>query len=84
MATAADFQAVLNQVFKSAKERGLPYVDVAAGDLYRMAEGHPAYSTELSACIELMKKNKVDDDVLLRQPPPGTSAAFEIRYKIPR
>lgn len=84
MPTRADFQRVLDSIFKQAESKGLKFIDVTAGDLHRKVGGYPGSNHRMPVCCHVMKQNMQEGDIILYQPPSGQGASLRIRYKLPR
>ena len=82
--TAQDFQRALNEIFKSALDKGEVYIDVKSGDLHRKVGCYPGSNHRMPICCDVMKRNMKPVDQLLQQPPKGQGATVVIRYKLPR
>lgn len=82
--TASDFQTELNNIFISAQNKGVPYVDVKSGDLHRRVGGYPGHNHRMPVCCEIMRRNMKKGDQILQQPPKEQGATLIIRYVLPR
>jgi hypothetical protein len=83
MPTASEFQAELDDVFRAAEKDGLSCVDVNAGELHRKVGDYPG-NHRMPVCCNVMRQNMKTGDVVLHEPPKGSGASLEIRYRIPR
>ncbi len=82
--TNLEFKSTLNQIFMAAQDKGLPYVELRAGDLHRQVGGYPGSNHRMPVCCSVMKQNMKPGDELLKEPPSGMGASLTIRYKLPR
>ncbi len=85
MPTAAQFQAALLQMLKTAQQSNLPYVDIQAGTLHRRVGSYPdPVRHRMPVCCEVMRRNMQPGDSILRAPRKGNGATLTIRYMLPR
>jgi len=84
MPSVVDFRNALNKILKSAQVRGLPHVDVRAGDLHRQVGGYPGPGHRMPVCCDAMRGTIQAGDIVLEEPPSGLGASLKIRYKLPR
>ncbi len=82
--TSSDFQTALNEIIRDAQAKGLPYVDVLAGELHRRVGGYPGPQQRLPVCCGVMRRNMGPDDRILAAPPKGNGASLKVRYMLPR
>jgi len=82
--TQADFQKVLNDIFRESEERGDSFVDVKAGDLHSRVGGYPGPNNRMPVCCTVMYNNMQDGDTVLSKPRGGKGASLVIRYSLPR
>ena len=83
-ATAAEFQAELDAIFKEAQHKSLSHVDVVSGDLHRRVGGYPGRNHRMPVCCRVMRHNIQTGDTVLHEPLRRNGATVKIRYKIPR
>jgi 5-methylcytosine-specific restriction protein A len=67
-----------------AQRRGMPHIDINAGELHRRLGGYPGRSHQMPSCCQAMYAEKKIDDMIISQPPEGKGATLTIRYKLPR
>ena len=84
MPSVQDFRVALKAQLYRAQKRGLPHIDIKAGELHRRVGGYPAQSHLMLSCCEAMYAEKRTSDVIIARPPEGKGASLTIRYKLPR
>ena len=84
MPTASDFQTELNNIFLSAQNKGLFYIDVKSDDLHKQVGGYSKHNHRMPVCCEVMKRNIKKGDQILQQPQKGQGASLIIRYTLPK
>jgi hypothetical protein len=84
MPSVQDFRMALKAQLYRAQKRGLPHIDIKAGELHRRLGGCPARSHQMPSCCEAMYAEKKTGDMIIARPPEGKGASLTIRYKLPR
>jgi hypothetical protein len=82
--TAEDFRKTLKRIFQDAQNKGLPYIDVKAGELHRQVGEYPGPNHRMPVCSSVMRQMMQQDDIILDEPPRGMGASLTIRYRLPR
>ena len=78
--TADDFRKKLNEIIEETKTKNLPYIDVWSKDLHRQVGGYPGSNHRMPVCCDVVKEEKTDGDLILKEPPSGMGANVLIRY----
>jgi len=74
MPTADDFRRQLQAMFSSAEQQGLNAVDIHAEQLHRHVGDYPNPAKHrMPICCQIMRNEMRPGDVLLSEPPFGTS-----------
>ena len=84
MPKAAEFHTALENEFRGAAEKDVPYVDVQAGWLHRRVGGYPARDHRMPVCCAAMRAEMQPGDKVLAAPEKGNGASLTIRYMLPR
>jgi hypothetical protein len=84
MPSTGDFRTELRAQLFRAQRRGMPHIDINAGELHRRLGGYPGRSHQMPSCCQAMYAEKKIDDMIISQPPEGKGATLTIRYKLPR
>ena len=84
MPSTDDFRSKLGERLRVAELKGLPHVDVNAGDLHREVGGYPGGSHQMPNCCRIMYDAQKTGDRVLVAPPKGNGASVTIRYALPR
>lgn len=79
-----DFTLDLSRYFNRAKDQGLQYVDVNAGDIHRSVGGYPGKDHRMPRCCDVMRAAMRKGDEILAAPPRGDGSSLTIRYRLPR
>lgn len=74
------FGDTIGQVLQNARESGLGYVDISAGEIHRIVGGYPGTNHRMPICCDVMYSIKKPTDLILSAPPKGKGAALTIRY----
>jgi hypothetical protein len=80
----ADFMEALSAILSDASQRGVPYLDVRAGDLHKEVGGYDGPNHRMPACCNAMRKVMRSIDQILHTPPQDNGANLRIRYVFPR
>ena len=85
MPTVDDFEASLRKQLAQAKEKGLAWIEINAGELHRAVGGYPNNGRHsMPTCCEVMYKLQSSSDRIVSKPPKGKGASLTIRYNLPR
>ena len=78
--TANDFRRALNQILSNARQKGLEYIVVNAGELHRLVGGYPGSNHRMPVCCSVMRSMMNHSDCIIDEPPSGQGASLTIKY----
>ncbi len=84
MPTSDDFRYALRSQLRAAELRGLPHVEVNAGELHRKLGGYPSTNHQMPSCCQVMEQERRALDETISGPPSGKGASLTVRYRLPR
>ena len=56
------------------------YVELISGDIHRELGGYPSNRHYMPSCCCAMRKYKLNDDMIIYEPPKGNGTTLKIRY----
>jgi hypothetical protein len=77
-----DFENMLEQLFSDARDKGVYFTEIKAGDLHEMVGGYPGSDNRMPVCCDVMRKKMKEGDIVVTSPPKGNGASLTIKYKI--
>lgn len=80
--TNVEFENAINKLFELARQKGLEYKTIIAGDLHEKVGGYPGPDHRMPSCCEVMRKKMRAGDVIVKSPKKGNGASLEIKYKL--
>ncbi len=84
MPSSDDFQSELDSIFAFAEEKLLTAILIKSGDLHKLVGGYPGKDHRMPICCNVMRKNMINGDEVLSEPPSGEGATLTIKYQFPR
>jgi 5-methylcytosine-specific restriction protein A len=84
MPTSDDFRGALRSQLRAAELKGLPFIDVNAGELHRHLGGYPGKDHHMPTCCQVMEQERRALDSVVAAPPRGKGASLTVRYRLPR
>jgi 5-methylcytosine-specific restriction protein A len=80
----ADFQRVLDDIFREMDQKHKSEIIVTAREVYRRAGVLSGSDPSVALCCSVMRENMRPGDTVITEPPGGQGATLAIRYKLPR
>ncbi len=78
--TREKFEEMIDELFLDARNKGLDYKTIKAGDLHKKVGGYPGSDNRMPTCCEVMKKKMKEGDVIVDAPTKGIGASLTIKY----
>jgi 5-methylcytosine-specific restriction protein A len=79
-----NFTDELKKILVDAEQRGLPNIQVNAGNLHRRVGGYPGPNHRMPMCCSAMRAMMRDGDIIVQTTPSGNGASITIEYRLPR
>jgi 5-methylcytosine-specific restriction protein A len=76
------FEILLERVIGRARQDGLNFIDINAGNLHRSVGGYPGANHRMPVCCAVLRSRMKSGDKVIDAPPKGYGATFTVRFQV--
>jgi 5-methylcytosine-specific restriction protein A len=80
--TREKFEEMIDELFLDARNKGLEFKTIKAGDLHEKVGNYPGSDNRMPTCCEVMRQKMKEGDIIVDAPPKGNGASLTIKYKL--